>query len=359
MADRAGGTGARGPGRPIDPAAEMAGLWGSPAGSRAPAADTAAPSPDGPEHRPLFHGSGGALFGIYVVNALLTLVTVGIYYFWARVRVRRYLASQTEFEGDRFAYHGTGKELLIGTAKAGLLFALPFALLNVVPWLEPGWWVASGALVAGYALFAVLIPLAIVGARRYRLSRTSWRGIRFSFRGPALEFVKLFVKGGLLTVVTLGLYYPVFTAHRQAFLVSHSYFGTRRFAFDGRARELFRIYALAFLLWLPTLGLYYFWFQARKQRYLWNHTAFDAARFRSTVTGGRLLALQLVNALLLVLTLGVAWPWVTARNVRFAFQYLSLVGALDVAGIQQQAQAASATGEGLAGFLDTGLELDV
>jgi len=366
MADLAGGTGARWAGRPIDPTAEMAGLWGAPAKPRAPAGPAAPPAeaaarplPGGPEHRLTFHGTGGALFGIYVVNALLTLVTIYIYYCWARVRVRRYLTSETAFEGDRFAYHGTGKELLIGTLKAGLLFALPFALLFVVPQFALEWWVGLGAMLVAYALFGVLIPLAIVGARRYRLSRTSWRGIRFSFRGRALDFVKLFLKGSLLTVVTLGLYYPVFAAHRQAFLVSHSYFGSQRFGFDGRARDLFKIFGLAWLLWLPTLGLYGFWFQARKQRYLWGHTAFGAARFRSTVTGGKLLALQLVNLLLLLLTLGLAWPWVTARNARFAFQYLSLVGALDMAGIQQQAQPASATGEGLAGFLDTGLELDV
>jgi uncharacterized membrane protein YjgN (DUF898 family) len=52
-----------------------------------------------------------------------------------------------------------------------------------------------------------------------------------------------------------------------------------------------------------------------------------------------------------------AWPWVRVRNIRFAFRYLSLEGHLDLDTIQQQAQVASATGEGLAGFLDTGFDL--
>ena len=66
-------------------------------------------SGSGPLRRPLFHGTGGTLFGIHVVNTLLTLVTLGFYYFWAKTRLRRYLFSHTEIEGDRFAYHGTGR----------------------------------------------------------------------------------------------------------------------------------------------------------------------------------------------------------------------------------------------------------
>jgi uncharacterized membrane protein YjgN (DUF898 family) len=309
-------------------------------------------------HRLAFHGNGGSLFGIHIVNVLLTLVTLGVYYFWGKTRVRAYLWGQTEIAGDRFAYHGTGKELLIGTLKAGVLFLVPMLLLNVVPPLELGTWVTVGAIVLAYALFGVLIPIAIVGARRYRLSRTSWRGIRFSFRGRALDFVKLFLRDGLLTLVTLGLYYPVFAAHRQAFLVPHSYFGSQRFGFDGRPRELFNLYALLWLLWLPTLGLYWFWFQARRQRYMWSHTTLGAARFHSTVTGGALFGLHVVNLLLLLVTLGFALSWVKVRTMRLTFRYLALVGPVDLDAIAQEAQPASATGEGLAGWLDTGLELD-
>jgi uncharacterized membrane protein YjgN (DUF898 family) len=324
-----------------------------------PAAAAAAPPASGsPERHPTYHGTGGALFGIYVVTGLLTLVTLGIYSFWAKVRGRRYHASQTEFEGDRFTYHGTGRELLYGTLKAGLLFAVPVLLLKVVPSLEVELWLMASAVVLAYAIIALLLPFAIVGARRYRLSRTSWRGIRFSFRGRAVDFLKLFLKGGLLTLVTFGLYYPVFVAQRQKFLVSHSYFGNRRFDFDGKPRDLFNIYALATLLWIPTFGFYWFWYRARRQRYMWDHTSFGDARFRCTVTADRLLGLYVLNILLLVVTLGLALPWVIVRTTRFNFEYLALAGPLDLASIAQEAQTASATGEGLAGFLDAGLDLD-
>lgn len=309
--------------------------------------------------RPSFHGSGGTLLGIHIVNALLILVTLGVYYPWAKTRVRRYLFSETGFEGDRFAYHGTGKELLLGFLRAFVVFFLPIIVLTIVRDqldVDPSIKGVAAFLVS--VLLFIFIPVAMVGARRYRLSRASWRGIRFSFRGKAWSFILIFIKGYFLTGLTFGLYFPVYLTRRQAFMVSNSYFGNERFDFDGRGRELFRAFVLAILLTLPTLGLCWIWFLARKRRFFWDHTRFGpAARFRSRVTGGALLGLYVVNGLLLLLTLGLAWPWVRVRSIRFAFRYLALEGPVDFERIQQQAQFASATGEGLAGFLDTGFDL--
>jgi uncharacterized membrane protein YjgN (DUF898 family) len=305
-----------------------------------------------------FHGSGGTLLDIQMVNVLLTIVTLGIYSFWAKVRVRAYLLSQTEFEGDRFAYHGIGRELLNGSLKAGLVFGLPLVLLNMVPELlgaGAAVKIAAGLLI--YLLIVVFISFAMVGARRYRLSRTSWRSIRFSFRGNLLSFAKLFISGTLLSVLTLGLYYPIFDVKRYAFMISHSYFGNRKFDFDGQGRDLFWSYVAALPLSLVTLGFYWFWFLAKKQRYLVDHTSFGTAQFRSTVTGGRLCRLYIENIILLLVTLGIAWPWVMVRTTRFNYAYASLEGPLDLAAIQQEAQAATATGEGLSGFLDLDFDL--
>ena len=208
-----------------------------------------------------------------MVNTLLTIVTLGIYYFWAKTRLRGYLFSQTEIEGDRFAYHGTARELLLGTLKAVLVFGVPIYLLNLVrdvldvPVLVK---VAAGMLSA--VLFFVLFPVAMVGARRYRLGRTSWRGIRFSFRGRAWDMVKIFIVGSFFTGLTFGLYYPFFLVARQVFMVSHSYFGSERFDFSGRGWDLFWPYVKAILLTLPTLGLCWVWYVARKRRYFWDRT---------------------------------------------------------------------------------------
>ena len=288
----------------------------------------------------------------------LTVLTLGVYYFWGKTRIRRYLFGESAFEGDRFAYHGTAHELLLGFAKAFVVFFVPIVVLTVVrDVLDVGPMIKGAAAVSISILFLMFLPVAMVGARRYRLNRTSWRGIRFSFRGHAFDFVKIFVKGTFLTGLTFGLYYPFFVTRRQAFMIAHSYFGNERFGFDGRGRDLVGPYLLSVLLTLPTLGLCWVWFFARKRRFFWEHTSFGAARFGSTVTGGALLGLWAVNAILLICTLGLAWPWVRVRNIAFAFRYLALYGPLDLERIRQQAQQSSATGEGLAGFLDTGFDL--
>ena len=198
----------------------------------------------------------------------------------------------------------------------------------------------------------LIVPVAMVGARRYRLSRMSWRSIRFSFRGGIPQFVGLFVVGTILTSLTLGLYYPVFATQKQAFMVSQAYFGSRKFDFDGRGRDLMKPFLVMLVLFLPTLGLAWFWFAARRQRYFTDHTRFGVTRFRSTVTGGALAWLQITNVLAVVVSLGTLWPWTVVRGLRFAMRYTFLVGPLDVGDVHQDARAASAMGEGLAGLLD-------
>ena len=303
-----------------------------------------------------FRGAGATLFGIHIVNALLILATLGVYYFWAKVRVRSYVWSQTEFEGDRFAYHGTGRELLVGFTKAVLFFFLPATLLNSLPAVLDGGPVVrviTRMLVSVLAL--VFIPLAIVGARRYRLSRTSWRGIRFSLRASTRQFMALWVRGWILTSLTLGLYYPVFVTNQHRFLTSQTWFGSERFGFDGRGRDLFGAWLLTIVLFVPTFGLAWFWFAARRQRYYAEHTRIAGARLHSTVTGPALAWLTITTWIGLLGTLGLAWPWLTVRKLRRNFAWLSVDGPLAVDTITQQAQRVSSTGEGLAGFFDADL----
>ena len=329
---------------------------------RGPAASVAAPvsaptlappTVAAASRRLVFHGSGPGLFGIQALNALLTLLTLGVFYFWAKTRVRRYVYGETELDGDRFAYHGTGRELLGGFARGAAVFFIPIALCSVLPELYQAPAEVKAALRRLLWLVGLLlVPVAMVGARRYRLSRTSWRGIRFSFRGRVREFIGIFVVGTTLTSLTLGLYYPVFITQRQAFMISNAYFGSRKLDFDGRGRDLMRPFLTMILLFLPTLGLSWFWFSARRHRYFTEHTRFGLTRFRSSVPGGQLAWLQMTNAIAIVLTLGLAWPWTVVRGLRFTFRYLRLDGPLDVADVHQDARAASATGEGLAGLLD-------
>lgn len=344
----------------------------------APAPSVAAAAPSA--GRASFRGTGGDLFGTHVVNIFLTLVTFGLYRFWAKVRVRRFLYGHTEFEGDRFAYHGTGRELFRGWSKAMAYIGLPLFGLRMLESVVDSVPALLVLKLVGAAVAVVVVPVAIAGAWRYRLSRTEWRGIRFSFRGRAKEAVKVFALGSLLTFLSLGLYLPALQVNIHRFLVKDSYFGTRRFAFDGEGAALMRRYArflllagptgvAAFLLAPFTYGLsvaagavtiVYAWhhYAAAKQRYLMGHTTFGGARFRSTVTGRGLFGLNLGNLLLRVFTVGLGAPWAYVRSMRYALDHLALEGTLDFASIEQEAQAASPIGEGIADVADAdGFEL--
>ena len=304
-------------------------------------------------HQVSFHGEGGTLLGIYLVNLLLSIITLGIYSFWGRVKVRKYIYSQTEFQGDRFAYHGTGGELLRGWLKAlGFFVVLVLQLLLCQFLFGQKTGVVIGAIVF-YGGLVVIIPLALVGAWRYRLSRTSFRGIRFSFRGRTGEFFKIYVGGVILTVITLGFYTPYFWNKIRRFFVQNAYFGNARFAYDGEGSDLFGPYVIMLLLVLPTLGMCRFWFMAKLQRHYWSHTTFGGARFESTITGMDLFGLTFTNFLLVVFTLGIGMPWARVRQIRLVLANLYLHGTIDIAAIQQEALAASATGEELATLVET------
>lgn len=300
-----------------------------------------------------FHGSGGTLFGIAIVNLLLTILTLGIYSFWGKAKIRRYLYGQTEFAGDRFAYHGTGKELFIGALKAfGLLivfYALFFVLMRYVS--------PVAAIIFVYAGIAVIIPLAMYGSMRYAMSRTSFRGIRLSFRGRLGECYKLFLGGLFLSIITIGVYIPFFHANMRRYWSNNTYFGNTAFGYDGKGGDLVGHFLLAVLLTIPTLYLYWIWYGARQMRYDWSHTSFSSAKFSSSVTGGAILWLVFSNLLLAVVTLGFAFPWIMIRNIRFMLERTTVEGPIAWSKIMADARGpkVGATGEGLADALDVGV----
>lgn len=305
-----------------------------------------------------FFGEGGTLFGIHIVNLFLGLITLGIYLFWGRVNIRKYIWGQIEFDGDRLSYHGTGKETFLGWLKALVIFGIPYLILQNGPRLAGAGpiLIVIGALLSIF-LIVVFVPMAIVGTRRYRLSRTAWRGIRLSFRETWKAYLPLMLLGGVLKVLTLGFYTPYYDARRDKFLISNSYVGNRHFDYDGNGDDLIGSYVAAFFLALPTLGLSGLWYHVKKMRYVWDHTTFGGARFKSTISFGDYLALMIVNALLVIFTLGFGAPWAQVRTIRYMAENLSLEGDADLSGLEQDAQSVNATGEELSSLLDLDFDL--
>jgi uncharacterized membrane protein YjgN (DUF898 family) len=300
------------------------------------------------EKRFQFYGEGGELFKIFIVNALLTFITLGIYYPWAKASLKQYLYEETEFAGNRFQFHGTGKEMFIGMLKSVLFFVAVMTIGTLISsFVHP---VAGIAFI--YLSIIAVIPFAIVSSLKYNYSRSSWRGIHFGYRGTAANMAKEFYVGLLLTVLTLGIYSAWYSVKLQKEIQSNSRFGDVEFEFTGSGSELFGKIIVGYILTILTLGIYGFWLRADLYNYYNHHTNIkhngNEARLNSTITGGGLFGLEIVNLLLIVFTLGFATPWVVVRSLTYLHENLSVVGALDLATIKQTERPYNnATGESI------------
>lgn len=78
----------------------------------------------------LFQGSGKGYFLIWLINILLTMITLGLYLPWALVRSRRYFYANTELDGARFSYHATGRSVFVGWLCMLVLYAV--FIINMV-----------------------------------------------------------------------------------------------------------------------------------------------------------------------------------------------------------------------------------
>ena len=148
-----------------------------------------------------FLGNGKEWFKIIIINWLLTVLTLGIYYPWARAKSLRYIYGKTVLNNEHFHFSGTGKEMFRGFIKVLLGYVLLGVLYIVLSSIN-----AFLALVVIYLLFILIIPFAIHGSFKYKMSRTSYRGIRFGYRGERKEFVLSFFKWIFLSIITLGIY---------------------------------------------------------------------------------------------------------------------------------------------------------
>jgi len=306
-----------------------------------------------PVLRLAYRGRGADLFFIVIRNLFFTLITLGIYTPWARTVKRQFLWRQVDIDGQRLEYTGTGRELFMGYLKVLAGYLVLFTIPKAVGHFDRR---AGGALqmIAG-VLVAVIIPFAIYWSRRYLLGRTRWRGIRFGLSGDAGAYAKLFLKGLLLTIVTLGFYAPVMNNRLYGLIMRNTRYGDASFSYDGADGEAFKIAIKGFFLSLLTLGIYSFWYAASMQRFRLSHTRFSGATGSIDITGGVLLKLVLVNLFGNALSLGLAFPWTTTYTLRTILERVSFAGPIDFSQIAQQPGSGDAAGDMLAGAL--GVEL--
>ncbi len=253
-----------------------------------------------------YDGRAGEVGKIALSNSLLGLVTLGIYRFWAKTRLRRYLWSHVSMEGDRFEYTGRGIELFIGFLIAGVFLALLYVALMTGSFLLDYRPDQLNPLNIVYPLIILfLIPLALYRARRYRLSRTQWRGIRAGQTGSAVKYALMTLGLQLLLLITLSLAYPVYRTALQRYRTTNTWFGDQRLEFSGRAGAMFGKWLITLLLYFPTLGFSYFWYRTVEFRYYASETRYGGLWLSSNLEAGRVIGIVLLSGIASMLFAGV------------------------------------------------------
>lgn len=302
-----------------------------------------------------FKGSGFDYFKIQLVNIILTTITLGLYYPWAKARTLHYFYGNTVFNQQPFVFTGTGAEMFKGFIKAfllllGLYAAVVYLVLNEQEYV---------GLALLYIVLILIVPLAIHGSYRYRFAKTVWSGIRFGYMGDKWELFALCIKGTLLTIVTLGIYGAWFSMNLRRYLLCNIKFGNARFSYKGVGGEYLWLNIKGYFLTVITFGFYFFWWQKSLYAYFVDNLRLtkddQTMLLKSTATGGDFLALILVNLVLLIFTLGLATPWIIVRTMRFLMSNITLDGTIAFDELKQtQADYDDATGEDIVDFLDFG-----
>lgn len=149
-----------------------------------------------------FTGSGSEYFRIWIVNLLLLLVTFGIYFPWAKVRRLRYFYGNTLVDGEPLDFHGNPLKMLKGYLMVGLLFVL---------YSIAGNFSATAGLIA-FVIVMAIWPALLKSSMQFRMANTSWRGLRFSFRGSLGDAYRavlpMFIPGLVILAAVTGVADP-------------------------------------------------------------------------------------------------------------------------------------------------------
>jgi uncharacterized membrane protein YjgN (DUF898 family) len=346
----------------------------------------------------VFDGSLREFAGLAFVNLLLTVATLGLYRFWATTRVRRYLWSRTAIMGDRLEWSGTGQELFRSALMALVLVLLPLSLANLLIryLLTHGYTVVGQILsLVVLLLFYTLAGTAIFRGLRYRLSRTTWRGIRGGSHDQGIAFGLAYTWKNLLGLAPLGVLFPWAMASLWTQRWNAMSFGPYPFVARGRVRGLWLPYLWCYIAPIVVIGLVVLALRSGATLTLFGYEprsplewvlirlpalfglillfalitlAYYASFFRqmvgSTMLGevnfrfnaGALdwMELYLVDVLLVVFTLGIGSIFISYRHWVFYLRHVQTEGAVDTGAITQSTTPAPRHGEGLLDAFDMG-----
>ena len=307
-----------------------------------------------------FTGSAGEFFRIWIVNIFLTVITLGIYNAWAKVRTRQYFYAHTRLAGHSFDYLANPVNIL----KGNLVVAVGLGLYYFTGSFAPEW----NLLVVG--AFYLIFPFLAYQSLRFRTRYSAYRNIRFGFHGTLGESYRMFLGLPMLIPFTFGLLFPYVLSRQKEYAFGNYAFGTTRTDYYGGAGQFYKVYLLAFLgggalfaflvsgmeslsstlvdMTGPVLGSYEATLTATSMvllyllivplflmiqeyifvsitNYCWAETQLGKVSFRSTLEVGALVWLRLSNIIAIAFSLGLLIPWAKVRRTRYIVENLAVV----------------------------------
>ena len=299
-----------------------------------------------------FSGNTSDYFSIWIVNLALTIVTLGIYSAWAKVRKERYFYTHTSLAGGSFDYHAKPRAILFGRIIAVVMLGIYLSSSYIDP-LAP---------FVVIVLIFLIAPWLLVRSRIFRMRVSSYRGIRFNFKRNYAEAFKVYYLSGLVILVSFGLASATSNYMRNKFAVNHSGFGQTDFKFNGEHSAFveffwksigltfllvigFGVFTAIFsavlrgpgmgqssqilflLLNLPlfagyiAIGVYY---QVRLRNYVWNKASLGETHFLSTLSVREMIGIYLTNLVAIIFSLGLAIPWAQIRLAKYRADHLAV-----------------------------------
>ena len=327
-----------------------------------------------------FTGKASEYFRIWIVNVFLSLITLGIYSAWAKVRKKRYFYKSTFLQNAPFDYLAEPKKIL----KGRLIVFGTLIILVATGYVQP-------YLLLVLAIPAIfLFPWLVVKALNFKTRNSSYRNIRFGFRGTYGKAITVFVLQYLFTILTFGIFYPFQRYCRTKYVFDNVVYGQTPFRLAlGDSRGFYRVYlgqaagvgALVGIIAAVIFGIIgVFLSEVPKQMFdkffslllaltmmaflraagtnlVWSNVVLEGnpstVFFKSTLSATRMIWIYLSNAIAIVFSLGLLIPWASVRTIRYRISNFSVSssGELDTF-IASEQEEVEAVGEETIDFFD-------
>lgn len=335
-----------------------------------------------------FTGQGFEYFKIWIVNILLSIITLGIYSAWAKVRNKQYFYGNTHIANATFEYTAEPLKILKGRVLAFLLYVAVGASGHISPILS----------VVVSLLFLVFLPWIIVSSLRFNARHSSYRNISFRFNGTIGGALGAFLGWPILGVLSFGLLFPFVWKKQAAYITNNHSYGAQPFNFDVHVKEYYKmlliligatvvffvaIFAVlggtaamatlggggfnpAALLTMIPLMLAYFAFYVGLGAYVvvtmanihWNNTRLQNHQFEANWSVFSYFKLLVINTLGILFTLGLFVPFAKVRTAAYKAEHTALVVEGDLDGfIANKLEESNSLAEGVHDLFDIDISI--